>query len=98
MSYDELVTLLAHRTGLHSDAVKRVMVHLPEALQELPPGGDVRTPLGVFRKVQRRSRDILLPDGTTRAKVTGQTLVKLRPGSKMRTGDFKEDPNSFMDN
>lgn len=85
MSYDELVTLLARRTGLHSDVVKRVLVYLPEVLQELPPGDDVRTPLGVFRKSQRKARDILLPDGVTRAKVAGQTLIRLRPGSKMKS-------------
>lgn len=85
MTYDELVTRLAHRTGLHSDVVKKVFAYLPEALMELPVGEDVRTPLGVFRKTQRNGRVITLPDGATTAEVAPKAIVRLRPGAKLKS-------------
>lgn len=85
MTYDELVTSLAHRTGLHSDIVKKVLTYFPEALMDLPVGGDVRTPMGVFRKTQRNGRTITLPDGTTTAEVAPKAIVRLRPGAKLKS-------------
>lgn len=87
MTYDELVTRLAHRTGLHSEVVKKVLVYLPDVLRDLPMGDNVRTPLGVFRMTKRKTRPITLPDGTTQALVQGMTVVKLRPGSRLQVED-----------
>lgn len=86
MTYDDLVTRLARLSGLHSDVVKKVLIYLPDVLRQLPLDDDVRTPLGVFRKIKRKSRRITLPDGTTQSVVTEQTQVKLRPGSKLKSG------------
>lgn len=83
MTYDDLVADMARRSGLHSEVVKRVLVHLPEALQDLEIGDAVRTPLGVFRKVRRDPRTVMLPDGKTSAEVSELTVVKLKPGAKM---------------
>lgn len=83
MTYDDLVADLARRSGLHSDVVKRVLIRLPEVLQDLPLGDAVRTPLGVFRKHRRESRTVVLPDGVTPATVAEQTVVRLKPGAKL---------------
>lgn len=87
MTYDELVTRLAHQTGLHSDVVKKVLYRLPDVLRELPVGADVRTPLGVFRMNERHERPITLPDGTTKAVVSKRAAVKLRAGARLKAAD-----------
>lgn len=87
MTYDALVTRLAHQTGLHSDVVKKVLFHLPDVLRELTLGGAVRTPLGVFRMTQRKARPITLPDGATLAVVTERTVVKLKSGARLTAED-----------
>ncbi len=84
MTYDELVTRLAHQTGLHSDVVKKVLYRFPDVLRELPVGEDVRTPLGVFRMNERRERPITLPDGTTKAVVAKRAAVKLKAGARLK--------------
>lgn len=83
MTYDELVTRLAHQTGLRSDAVKKVLYRLPDVLRELAVGDDVRTPLGVFRMTERHERPITLPDGETQAVVSRRAAVKLKAGSRL---------------
>lgn len=87
MTYDKLVTRLVQLTGLHSDVVKKVLVYLPDALMTLPDGGNVRTPLGVFRMVERKPRMVRLPDGATEAEVSRKRIVKLRPGSRLKSDD-----------
>ena len=83
MTYDDLVADLARWSGLHSDVVKRVLIWLPDVLQDLQVGDSVRTPLGVFRKTRREPRTVILPDGITPAQVTELMTVKLKPGSKL---------------
>jgi len=85
MTYDDLVTRIAHQTGLHSDVVKKVLYRLPDALLELPVGDDVRTPLGVFRMTKRHERPITLPDGETQAVVAQRTAVKLKAGARLQS-------------
>lgn len=91
MTYDDLVARLAHQTGLHSDLVKKVLVHLPDALMELTVGGSVRTPLGVFRRTRRKTRQVVLPDGKTSAMISEMSVVKLKPGSRLRSGEGDPD-------
>jgi len=92
MTYDRLVIRLAKMTGLHTEVVRRVLFFFPEALMEMKDGGEVRTPLGVFKKGKRKARPILLPDGKTPAVVAGQTVVKLRSGQRLIALDATPTP------
>ena len=83
MSYDELITRLAIRSGVHSELVRKVLVHLPDTLLDLGIGDKVYTPLGVFRKIVRKARPIVLPDGKTEALVGRKVLVRLKPGTRL---------------
>ena len=84
MNYEDLIADVAQRTGLHSDYVRRVLFHLPDALMTMQVGDDVRTPMGVFRMAESKARTIVLPDQTTTAQVPAKTVVKLRSGSRMK--------------
>lgn len=83
MTYDDLIADLAERTGIRTDDIKRVLYHLPDALQELAPKEKVWTPLGHFRKVGSEARKVLLPDRKTEVEVPAKTFVKLKPNSRL---------------
>ena len=87
MTYDDLVDAIASRSGQSTESVREVLTHLPDVLVQLDIGEDVRTPLGVFRKVQTRRRSIMLPDGETKATVPGRVTIKLRPGVRLKNSD-----------
>ena len=87
MTYDQLIADVAKRTGLHTEVVRRVLFHLPDALIQMDVGDVVRTPLGVFRMTQTEQRKILLPDQESIANVPSKTTVKLRSGSRLKLED-----------
>jgi len=84
MNYEDLIADVAKRSGLHTEVVRRVLFHLPDAMLQLEPGESVRTPLGVFRMMQSQSRGITLPDQKTEATVPAKTVVKLKSGSRLK--------------
>jgi nucleoid DNA-binding protein len=84
MTYEDLIVRVADQSGLNSEVVRRALFHLPDVLLQLGVGDDVRTPLGVFRMTQSQSRNVMLPDGKTEALVPAKTVVKLKPGSRLR--------------
>jgi len=86
MNYKALIIDVAARSGLHTDIVLRVLYHLPDALTQMEIGDDVRTPLGVFRMTHSPERPIILPDQSSTAVVASKTLVKLKPGGRLRIG------------
>jgi len=91
MNYKKLVVDVAARSGLHTEIVTRVLYHLPDALLQMEVGGDVRTPLGVFRMTHTPERPITLPDQKSTAIVTAKTWVKLKPGGRLRVDPPPED-------
>jgi len=84
MNYDKLITDIAARSGLHSEAVRRVLHHLPDSLLQLKMGESVRTPFGAFRMTQSKGRTISLPIGNEKAVVPAKRVVKLRPGARLK--------------
>ena len=84
MHYDALITDVAARTGLHSEVVRRVLYHFPDSLVQLKPNDVVRTPLGAFRMTNSKQRTITLPDRESTAVVPAKSVVKLRPGGRMK--------------
>jgi len=87
MSYDDLIADVGKRTGLHTEVVRKVLFHLPDALLQLETGDTVRTPLGVFRMTESNARKITLPDGENTATVPAKTIVKLKSGSRLKIED-----------
>ena len=86
MTYDDLIIVLTRETGLHSEVVKNVLAHLPEALMTLSLTDTVRTPLGVFRAGHRKARNIQLPNGTI-STVIPRKVVKLTSGTRLQSKD-----------
>jgi len=84
MNYEDLIINLAQRTGFHTEIVRKVLYHLPDALTQMTVGDIIRTPLGAFRMVRNKARTIKMPDGVTTAKVPEKTFVKLRSGSRLK--------------
>lgn len=83
MTYEDFVADMAKRTGLNGEDVRKVLFHLPDALLQMPTGDNVRTPLGVFRKMRTKARPIRLPDGEA-AEVPNKVAVKLRSGTRLK--------------
>ena len=84
MTYEELILEVTKKSGLHSSAVRGTLFHLPDALLLLGVGDSVKTPMGVFRVLQSPSRNVVLPDGGTIARVPSKTVVKLKPGRRLQ--------------
>lgn len=84
MKYDELVKDIAESTGQTQAAVRAVLFAFPDALIQLDPGEEVRTPLGVFRMTIRQRRAVTLPDQRTMAEIPEAWIAKLKPGIKLR--------------
>lgn len=84
MNYDDLIAAIAERSGLHSDIVKKVLFHLPDALLQMGVGGSVRTPLGVFRMIFTEARESVLPDRETETLIPAKITVKLKPGNRLK--------------
>ena len=84
MTYKELVTDIAARSGLHTAVINKTLHYLPEALLQMGIGDDVRTPLGVFRMTHTPERPITLPDQKSTAIVPKKTWVKLKPGNQLQ--------------
>jgi len=84
MNYTQLLADAAKRSGLHTEVVRRVLFHLPDSLVQMDIGDSIRTPLGVFRMTESKSRAITLPDGETEATVPAKVIVKLRSGPRLK--------------
>lgn len=84
MTYEKLVALIATQSQVPPEIVRTILMNTPDALLLLNIDEDVRTPLGVFRKVQSHERSITLPDGETEALVPAKTMIKLRPGTRLK--------------
>jgi len=84
MNYEDLITDVAKRTGLHTEVVRKVFFHLPDSLARMGEGDTVRTPLGMFRVVQSKARVILLPDQESTAAVPARAVVKLKSGPRLK--------------
>lgn len=84
MSYDELIADIAERSGLHSDIVKKVLFHFPDALLMIGIDQSVRTPLGVFRMTYTEARESVLPDRKTKTTIPAKITVKLKPGQRLK--------------
>lgn len=80
MTYNDLVEDLAIQASQSRRAIREVLEALPVCLMQMEDGDDVRTPLGVFRKVHSPARDITLPDGETKSRVPEKRVVRLKPG------------------
>lgn len=84
MRYSDLVLDLMETTGHDEDTVKDILLALPGALLQLPENELVRTPLGVFRLIRRKGREVRIPTTMEPAFVKEEMVVKLKPGSRLR--------------
>jgi len=84
MKYDGLVKDIADSTKVTQATVRAVLLAFPDALTQLDPGEEVRTPLGVFRMTIRQRRTVTLPDRRTVAEIAEAWVVKLKGGVRLR--------------
>lgn len=84
MSYEELIQQLAEKSGIAPSAVRDVLQHLPDVLLRLQSDENVRTPLGVFRAVERKERSVRTPTTEGEITIQGQKVIKLRSGTRLR--------------
>lgn len=85
MTYRQLVAQVSEATGQSPEAIRNVLFAAADALVRMKPGEMVRTPLGVFRMMIRRSRNVIPPTGDGRAvRIPAEMVVKLRAGTKLR--------------
>lgn len=84
MRYEEFVFHLAAMSEQSEEAVRTILLNFPDALSILKEGESLRTPLGVFRAVSRKTRMCALPKSDKEFPVVPELAVKLRSGSRLR--------------
>lgn len=84
MQYDAMVKKAALVANLDPKTVRTVLLALPEVLVTLEEGEKVRTPLGVFRMMKRKGREVTIPTSDERVEIDPEYVIKLKPGSKLR--------------
>lgn len=83
MYYDDLISNIERETGIPFEVIKRVLAKLPNELNKLQPGEQVRTPLGTFICWQKEEKPIRLPNGQTVMRKS-EEVIRLRPGKRLR--------------
>jgi nucleoid DNA-binding protein len=87
MKYPDFLAQVAEKTGHPVDVVKEILFTLPVVLIDLEDKETVRTPLGSFRMARRTARQVKAPKTGKLVDVIGGTVVKLRPGKRLRRDD-----------
>lgn len=86
MRYTELRRRVADQAGYPQDVVQTVLDSFISVLNDLAPGERVPTPLGVFRRFQRKDRLTPPPPGVEDSiRIPGEFIIKLKEGRRLRS-------------
>ena len=83
MTYKELLAKIADTTGMNKLDVRNVLFCIPDLLIGLAENETVRTPLGTFRMIKRKSRVVKPPKGSVTTVPAG-LVVKLKVSAKLK--------------
>lgn len=84
MDYEHLLGQISKLSGYPKTIVREVLGAVPDGLLALKEEESVRTPLGVFRMVRKKSRKIRLPGSDQMGEVRERLQIRMTAGKRLK--------------